>query len=218
MPEERDPTAVIPAQDVKISDTFIRISGQGFRSFFATFRSIRPQAFDGRALVRAAYNAACDIHLERCRIASDPLNPSRPGVPGEPRSRVPARSAANARPVGPFDAFRINQDEMANAEAAQEFGEQGADTPQADDGDFGAREDRLSGVPEQTDLTVKVAIDAPGERPGRWSDTAQSPTDDGAIGKLNARAVGQPDIPATARSAKTSAPTGIPRATSRRAG
>jgi 3-oxoadipate enol-lactonase len=34
MPEERDPTAVIPAQDVKISATFVRISGQGFPLVF----------------------------------------------------------------------------------------------------------------------------------------------------------------------------------------
>ncbi len=34
MPEERDPAAVIPAQDVMIGDTFVRISGQGFPLVF----------------------------------------------------------------------------------------------------------------------------------------------------------------------------------------
>ena len=34
MPQERDPTAVVPAQDVKISDSFVRISGQGFPLVF----------------------------------------------------------------------------------------------------------------------------------------------------------------------------------------
>ena len=61
---------------------------------------------------------------------------------------------------------------MTDAEAAQELGEQGTDATQADDGDLRTGQNRLPGVPEQPDLTVKIGINAARVRPWRWSDTA----------------------------------------------
>lgn len=146
------------------------------------FEEVLSEQFGARFRIRTPDDALGDPQFACAEASSKLANPPRPAGTGEPDQGIQACGAGNAWQVRRLDPLRLDQDEMPDAEEREPFDEEGADTPHADDGDFRAAQDILSGIPEETRLAIVGRIDDYISRHRRWQENAPTPTDDdGAI-------------------------------------
>ena len=97
--------------------------------------------------------------------------------------------------VGQIDAIRVDQDEVADTETTKKLCELGADTAEADDADLRVREDSLTDLTEQPDLTIVYArCRALRHRERRRPQHRPPLPNNRGLGEPNQRLSRQPDV------------------------